>query len=85
MFKSNRSKCTFSLLGIGLGFLSTLPEHILGSNFLPPSNIIQKTVSLIIHTECTGGDESIKKCPAFLNSAVDACAQKGHTVVLLFL
>ena len=42
-------------------------------------------MSLIIHTECTGGDESINKCPAFLNSAVDACAQKGHTVALLFL
>merc|ERR1712122_17506 len=53
--------------------------------FSPPSNIIQKTVSLIIHTECTGGDESINKCPVFLNSAVDACAQNGHTVVILFL
>jgi len=41
-------------------------------------------VSLIIHTECTGGDESINKCPAFPNSTVDACAQKGHAVVMLF-
>ena len=41
-------------------------------------------MSLIIYTECTGGTENINKCPAFPNFAVDACAQKGHAVVMLF-